>query len=179
MNFVDGAAPRFGSCCLVLHASIANRCAFSFGDSSTPPNVYGTSKQFAPVLFALLNMLIESAKLLDCLPMTIHQAMEAMARGFPRHTPQNGRENCRTIETHIHGSIFLLDDIEAIYMDASLADTDTHKKVMRLCDQYHIKLCWLPKRYVLIDDIDDASRGPLMKPIPRCALEALEVAGDG
>lgn len=178
MNFVDGAAPRFGSCCLVLHASIVDRCTFSFGDSSTSPNVFGTSEHFVPILFAILNALMESGKLLDCLPMTIHEATEAMTCGFPRQIPQNGRENCRTIETHIHGSISLLHDVDALHMDASFADTDIHEKVARLCDQYDMELCWIPRRYVLVDNIDDAFRGSLMKPIARRALEELGVAGD-
>jgi len=178
MNFVDGAAPRFGSCCLVLNASILNRCTFSFGDSSTSPNAYGTSKHFAPVLLAILYALIECEKLLDFVPMGKYEAVDAILHGFSRRMPENGRENCRTIEAQIHGDFSLLRDVEAIHVDESFANTDIQEKVTRLCDKYNIQPCWIPRRYVFVDDIDDAFRGPLMKPIARRVLADLEVTSN-
>lgn len=177
LNFMDGAAPRFGSCCLVLNASVIKRATFSFGDSSTSPDTYGTATHFAPVLFAVLDALTECGKLLDCVPMSINEAIEGMLFGFPSRMPVNGRENCHTIEAHIHGSVSLLQDVDAIHVDASFANTDIHERITRLCEKYDIRLCWIPKRHVFVEDIDDEFRGPLIKPIARRVLEELRGTG--
>jgi hypothetical protein len=171
LNFIDGAAPRFGSCCLGLYPSIVDRCTFSFGDSSTAPNAFGSSNHFTSVLLAILDALIQSGKLLDALPIGIDEAIDAMLQGFPLRKPENGREKCRTIETHIHGDVSLLRDVEAIYVDGSFAQSDIQEKLTRMCGKYDIQLHWIPRRHVSIDDIDDSFRGPLMKTLAKRAME--------
>lgn len=50
----DGAAPRFGSCHLILLPHVRDRATFSLGDSYTHPELLGTADRFGAIWDGLL-----------------------------------------------------------------------------------------------------------------------------
>lgn len=170
MNFMDGAAPRFGSCNLVLKKETANFCTFSFGDSSTNPAYLGTRAHFHHILYDILSETVRLKKLLDFLECDIVDALDMLMNGAGERAPANGRELCRTIETHIHGSISLADDVDCIYVDGSYKGTMIEKYMIQLSSLYNISIKWIHERRVYVEDFDDNFRGPIMRTIAKRVL---------
>jgi len=76
-----------------------------------------------------------------------------------------GRNLDHYIETHIHGSVSILEDVESLHIDESFASTNVEDYAKRLANQYNIELCYIPKRQFPINEIDDVWRGPLARPL--------------
>jgi hypothetical protein len=178
LHFVDGAAPRFGSCNLVLKKETAEYCTFSFGDSSTNPKYLGTRMHFHHILYDILSETGQHKKFLDFLDCDIVKALDMLMNGTDERAPANGRELCRTVETHIHGSISLADDADCLYMDGSYKDTIIEKYITQLSCKYNIPIKWIPERRVYVEDFDDNFRGPMMRIIARRVLNEASAKGD-
>jgi len=154
-NYIDGATARFGSCFFTVKPHIVERCTFAFGDSSTDPDVMGTSRQFYGILKALLNRVGDTGKLLDKENFTIKQAVDYILSMQKDCTKGMGRNLDICIETHIHGKLSLLEDIESFYVDEFFRSTDIGKMVETISERYDIKICYIPKRQFNISKIDD------------------------
>jgi hypothetical protein len=178
LNFADGAAPRFGSCNLVLKKETANYCTFSFGDSSTNPKYLGTRLHFHHILYDILSETKRLGRFLDFLECDMSDALDMLINGSEERAPKNGRELCRTVETHIHGSISLKDDVDCIYVDGSYKRTMIEKHITQLSSKYNIPIMWIPERRVYVDDIDDKFRGPIMRTIAGRVLYDASAKGD-
>ncbi|MGO4987036.1 DUF3626 domain-containing protein [Gallicola sp. Sow4_E12] len=79
-----------------------------------------------------------------------------------KHISQIGRNLDYCIETHIHGDVHLLDDVDSFYMDESYQKTTFEEKANELCHRYGIKLKWIPKRQIKLEEIGDLFRGPMI-----------------
>jgi hypothetical protein len=135
----DGAAPRFGSCYLQLHANAVLRSTFSHGDSVTEPTVVGTADVFEPILAAVLGdvqatgcALGESAE--D--PFTWWHRLASAVRSEP------GRCMDDYVEAQIHGGVDLRRDVVAVVADPSLRDTPTGTVLAMLPERYGLALRW-------------------------------------
>ena len=154
-NYIDGAAARFGSCFLTVKPHVIERCTFAFGDSSTDPDVMGTTRQFYGIIKALLQRVGDTGKLLDKENFTVKQAVEYIPSMQKDCMAEMGRNLDICIETHIHGSLSLLDDVESFYVDEYFVETDIYKLVKAISERYDIKLRYIPKRQFHISKIDD------------------------
>ncbi len=83
-----------------------------------------------------------------------------------------GRNLDYCIETHVHGDVSLSDDADGLYMDESFRETGFAEKANELCDRYGIKLEWIPKRQIEVDEIGDLFRGPMI-PLLAKKIDAL------
>jgi len=155
-NYLDGATARFGSCFFTVKPHVIERCTFAFGDSSTDPDVTGTSRQFCGIAKALLQRVCDTGKLVEKENFTVKQAVDYILSMQKDCINGMGRvlDNV-CLETHIHGKLSLFDDIESLYVDEFYIDTDICKIIKTLCERYKIKLCYIPKRQFHISKIDD------------------------
>ena len=159
-KYIDGASVRFGSCYLVLKKEIIDRCTFSYGDSSTNPTTLCTSDTFVCVLADLLRNVQNKGKLLNQVVSSEQEALAILLN--KRDVKVIGRNLDYCIETHIHGDVHLLDDVDSFYMDESYQETTFEKKANELCHRYGIKLKWIPKRQIKLEEIGDLFRGPMI-----------------
>jgi len=154
-NYIDGATARFGSCFFTVKPHVVKRCTFAFGDSSTDPDVMGTSRQFYGVFKALLQRVNDTGKLLDKDDFTIKQAVDYILSMQKDYLKDMGRNLDICIETHIHGKLSLLEDIESLYVDEFYVSTDIEKMINAISERYDIKLFYISKRQFNISKIDD------------------------
>jgi hypothetical protein len=154
-NYIDGAAARFGSCFFTVKPHVVERCTFAFGDSSTNPDVMGTSRQFYGIVNALLKRVGDAGKLLDKENFNIKQAIDYILSMQKDRMKDMGRNLDICIETHIHGKLSFLNDIESFYIDESFVSTDIEKIAKDISERYDIKLRYIPKRQFNISMIDD------------------------
>nr|WP_243157539.1 DUF3626 domain-containing protein [Clostridium sporogenes] len=159
-KYIDGASVRFGSCYLVLKKEIIDRCTFSYGDSSTNPTTLCTNDTFVCVLADLLRNVQNNGKLLNQVVSSEQEALAILLN--KRDVKVIGRNLDYCIETHIHGDVHLLDDVDSFYMDESYQETTFEEKANELCHRYGIKLKWIPKRQIKLEEIGDLFRGPMI-----------------
>jgi len=175
-NYIDGASARFGSCFFTLKSHVVERCTFAFGDSSTNPDVMGTSGQFYGIAKALLQSVIEKGELLGERS-TIQQTVDYILAMQKDHIKTIGRNLDDCIEAHIHGRLCLFEDINDFYIDKCFTSTEIEKMAKALSERYDIKLHYIPDRQFQIDKIDDKWKGPLARPIANRINEKFN--GDG
>ncbi len=108
---VYGAAPRFGSAYLRLHAHVTERATFCWPDSVYEPKVLG-----GPELVDDLCLLADRG-LMD--PALLPPA----AAGLPLDDPLNDY-----IEAHVHGGLDLAHDVDAVVVDGS--DAEVHASAL-------------------------------------------------
>ena len=154
-NYTDGAAARFGSCFFTVKPHVIKRCTFAFGDSSIDPDIMGTSKQFYGIVKALLQRAGDTGKLLDKENFTVKQAVDYILSMQKNRMKDMGRNLDICIETHIHGKLSLLEDIESFYVDGFYIPTAVGKMIDAVSERYDIKLRYIPKRQFHISRIDD------------------------
>lgn len=118
-GFPDGAAPRFGSCHLVLRPEVSARATFSLGDSVTEPAVVGTASSFGAVWRALLAEVACSGRA-SGLSAGSPAAWVASLR-VPRVTA--GRVLDDYVEAQVHGGVRLGADVAAVVVDPSFRGT--------------------------------------------------------
>ena len=164
-NYLDGASARFGSCFFTLKPHVLERCTFAFGDSSTDPDVMGTSKEFYGIIKAILESVAKKGKLLNKADFTIKDAIEYILSMQKDCVSTIGRNLDDCIETHIHGNLSLSEDVESFYIDEYFIASDIEDLAKTLCERYEIKLRYIPKRQFLVDKIDEKWKGPLARPI--------------
>jgi hypothetical protein len=149
----DGAAPRFGSCYLVLDAAVAARATFSHGDSVTEPAVVGTADTFGPIWHALLDEVARTGTALG-LAADGPQAWVA-ALGEPRPAP--GRAMDDYVETQIHGGLDLRADVTAVVADPCFSGTATAGHLASLAPD----LRWHPGFVLSPGEFPADLRGPV------------------
>lgn len=156
-----------------MKKEIIDRCTFSYGDSSTNPKLLCTSVTFVCVLTDLFRDVQNNGKLLN---QVVSSEQEALAILINRINNYKiiGRNLDYCIETHIHGDVHLEYDVESFYMDESYKETIFAEKAYEMCHMYGIKLEWIPKRQIMVDEIGDLFRGPM---IPKLAKKIDTVFG--
>ncbi len=170
LNFFDGAAPRFGCCDFVLSNRVLGRCTFTFGDSMTLPDVYGTQGAFLSMARAVLEDAMNTGRLLDAIPCGPEEAIRLLYEGSSARPPQNGRDESRTIEAQVHGHIDLAADVDAVSVDEAFRGTAVEEQFLALSRKYNIPIRWIPRRSVPIEEIDENFRGPVMRDIAQKAV---------
>jgi hypothetical protein len=160
-KYIDGASVRFGSCYLTLKKERIDRCTFAYGDSSTDPTTLCTNDTFICVLADLLKDVQNNGKLLNQIVSSEQEAL-AILSSKSNKVKVTGRNLDYCIETHIHGDVWLKDDVDSFYVDESFQETEFAKIADELCHKYGIKLEWIPKRQIEIEEIGVLFRGPMI-----------------
>jgi len=113
-----GGAPRFGSAHLRLTRSVLDRTTFCFPDSVFEPTTMGTADRFG--LFPLVERF-------DARPLT--DELEATAGGLLDDY----------IEAHVHGSVELSADVEAVVLDPSFRGSAVEEQAhaLRVALEWH------------------------------------------
>jgi hypothetical protein len=159
----DGAAPRFGSCHLVLASHVAQRATFSHGDSVTEPAVVGTAATFGAVWQALLDEVAATGRALH-LPAASPGRWVA-ALGEPRTAA--GRALDGYVEAQIHGGLTLGGDVTAIVVDPAFRGTPYEG----LLAATGVPLRWAPGFRLPAAAFPADLRGPEVPPLARAVAE--------
>lgn len=138
-QYIDGASVRFGSCFFTLKQDVIHRCTFAYGDSSTNPDTLCTSDTFAAVLASIFKDVKSNWRMLNQVIASEQEALAILLNSCnrPKHI---GRNLDYCIETHIHGDIFLKDDVESFYVDESFKATSFATQAEILCQKYSIDI---------------------------------------
>jgi hypothetical protein len=165
-RYIDGASVRFGSCYFTLKKEAIDRCTFAYGDSSTNPTTLCTSGTFVCVLAELFKDVQKNGKLLNQI-VSSEQETLAILLNKNNSIKVIGRNLDYCIETHVHGEVWLKDDVDSFYMDESFQETEFAKIAGELCHKYEIKLEWIPKRQIEVGEIGTLFRGPMIPPLAK------------
>lgn len=159
LKYLDGASVRFGSSFFTLKHEVMDRCTFSYGDSSTHPVTLSTGDTFECVLVDLFKDVLENQKILNMMVPSVQEALAVLM--FKRDSLKNmGRNLDYCIESHVHGDVSLLDDVESFYLDSSYKNTEIEEISYDMCRKYGVNLEWIPVRELEVKDIDVFFRGP-------------------
>jgi predicted acetyltransferase len=175
MGHADGGSPRFGSCHLVFHEAIAERCTFSWGDSHQGPEHTATLDALEPVVWALLDTLARTSEALGERDLHVRDVARRLERG--RACASLGRALDDYLEAQIHGEIRFDRDVSELVVDPSFAGTETFDALSQLSRRYGVKLREHPGYGLGVLDVPEHFRGPRMIPLGRRVAEFSTVEG--
>jgi hypothetical protein len=146
-----GGAPRFGSAHLRLAEHTLDRTTFCFPDSVMEPTDFGTAHRFD---------LLRHAHAFDA----AQGDREARARdNLLDDDPRDGSEDSGDVlddyvEAHVHGTIELSRDVEAVVLDHCYRDTH----VETTAEQLGVPVEWHEGRVLTVEELDRHGdyRGP-------------------
>ena len=181
-NYKDGASARFGSCFFTVKPHVIERCTFAFGDSSTDPEVMGTPGQFYGIIKAILQRTRDIGKFVEKENYTVRQAVDyihSMKKNSMQEMGRNLDNVC--IETHIHGTLSLSEDIDILYVDEHYISSYIEEMIINTSERYNIKLNFIPKRRFYIDKLEDNNWKWKGVPLTRSLAERINdrFGGDG
>ncbi|MBB6673333.1 DUF3626 domain-containing protein [Cohnella nanjingensis] len=171
MRHADGAAPRFGSCYLILRPEVSGRCTFTLGDSHLGPEHVGTSDVLAPLLAALLRQIETDHAALGVAPLDpgafLNRLRQAEAVASVPGSGLVGRALDDYVEAQVHGEIDLSADVEALVADPSYRGTQIGGRLRDLCARHGLGLYWHAGFRLETARVPDDFRGPAMPPLAR------------
>ena len=180
IRYADGPAPRFGSCYLVLHRAVSERCSFTYGGSQSPLALEhsGTLAAMDCVMAALLEEVAKGEGALGINDLTVAGLLARLSDGLSSPYPvpamrQMGRSLDSFIEAQVHGAVELGPDVEWLVADPAFQGTPIEGYLTAICSNYHIALDWHPGFALPVSRVPDDFRGPAMPPLAR------RIAGDG
>ncbi|MGN7169358.1 DUF3626 domain-containing protein [Paenibacillus cellulositrophicus] len=169
MNYADGASPRFGSCHLVLHPHVSERCTFTFGDSFTGPERKGTIDVFSPLLAPMFEAAVSTQEVLGSDHINVRLLVELLQSLNSRSSefiPEAlGRSLDDYIEAQVHAVVDLANDAEALIADPSFKGTPTGNLLEETCDKYDLRLGWHAGFQLEVGSVPGDFRGPAMQPL--------------
>lgn len=156
LNDTLGGSPGFGSCHLVLHPDVMDRCTFTVGDSYVSPTDAGTAS--APT--AILAGLAEQAAATDLLgrPLGV-DSLRSLLDGTPR-PPTTDRRLERYVEAQIHGGVDLRADVVGLVADPAFVDRSTGDHLQALAQLAGVELVWHAGNVLAADDFPGDFRRP-------------------
>lgn len=139
-----GAAPRFGSAHLRLTEAVLDRSTFCYPDSVFEPTAMGTADRF------------------DLLPLV--EGFDARLRAGELD-PAEGGVLDDYVEAHVHGTVDLSEDVEAVVLDPSFRRTTIEEQAQAL----GLAVEWHEGRRLGVEDLADRPdfRGPRIVEVGR------------
>lgn len=153
----DGAAPRFGSCHLVLRPHVTGRATFSLGDSVTLPQHVGTAATFGAIWDALGAQVTRTTTALGVTATDAGQWQAALAA--PR--TRAGRTLDDYVEAQIHGGLAITGDVDHLVADPSFRGTPFETRLQAL----GVPVRWHPGFQLEPDAFPAGPRGPEIPPL--------------
>jgi uncharacterized protein DUF3626 len=173
----DGPAPRFGSSYLLLRPSILPRCTFTFL-SSHEATICGSFDELDDVVGSLLfetftRDFAVGARDIRPAPLVAHLRTRLDEPTAARMSRPLSRNLDHFVEAHVHGSVALADDVEALVADPSFVGTATGATLTELCERYSLALYFHAGSVLPASEVPSDVRGPTMPSL------AARVARDG
>jgi len=184
MNYLDGASAGFGSCFFTLKHHVMERCTFTYGDSVTNPDIFGTKNSFYGIFRAILINAKENKQffnnknyftvkdLIDYLLSLRKEMPTEMSNNFDVYIP------IQYIEAQVHGEINLFNDVDCFYIDESFKDTEINEQAEGISELYDIKIFWIPERKIHVKDIGDEFWGPIISVLARKIISKFNIADE-
>lgn len=167
MRHADGAAPRFGSCYLLLAPEVSARSTFTYLDSYYDPTEKGTYEELDDVLAALFNDAFTRECALGEPALTPTKLLEHLVVNLPRpYADPAGREPHRNldhyIEAQVHCDVRLEEDVDRLVCDPSFRGTATGRLLESCCERYDIECAWHGGFELSPQEVPVDFRGPKM-----------------
>lgn len=171
MHSVDGPAPRFGSCYILLRPGLSERCTFTYRDSHLDPAEKGTLEEFDHILSALVTEAFERS-----FAVGLHgvKTRDLMERFFALESPQFGpmsRNLDHYIEAQVHGPVDLKRDVTHLVADPSFRDHLVGQQIEELARESELELVWRPGLALSADSVPSDFRGAVMPSFARRVAE--------
>lgn len=173
-NYIDGAAPRFGSSYLVLNTAITDYVTYSFQDSSYGIDTFFYHQNLHMMLEHFYKESLETGVFVDRL---IKYDEEFLSLIFHNSTHPKlfGTSLDQYIEAHIHHKVMLEKFVESLYLDGSYKGTEVEKVAMQISEKYDVDIHWIPERKIIVEDIDTYFRGPQVVELSKRIADTLTV----
>ena len=163
---LDGPAPRFGSCHLVLRPEVSARCTFTIlgSQEERAAERTGTLDVLEPVMADLLDHVEEVPAPLGVSGLTVRDLIEAMRAGVPC-TPRGvsndrpGRALDTFVEAQVHGPVELMRDAEGLVVDASFRAHPIGDTLAEIASTYGLALSWHPGFALAAEEVPETFRG--------------------
>lgn len=166
--YADGAAPRFGSCYLVLRTAALQRCTFLYGDSHSSLEQLGTICHFESVLAPLFDDVAQTGSALGAHGPSMDRFLVRLLENLSGQTePSVGRILDDYVEAQVHGDIDLGHDVARLVADPAFHGTRTETVLETLCDRFGIPLEWHPGFTLSVAEVPADFRGPAMPYLAR------------
>jgi hypothetical protein len=167
LRHADGPSPRFGSCYIVLAATVSQRCTFTYLDSHNDPIERGTHEEFDDVFGALLRGVFYHEMGLGESGLNVPSLVRRLRNDLPFPLSEVAlfpvaRNLNHYIEAQVHGDVLLNQDVDAVVADPSFQGTDTGRVLRALCQRYELALHWHPGSQLSCDEVPRDFRGPTM-----------------
>ena len=162
MRTLDGPAPRFGSCYLLLRPEVGERCTFTYRDSHLDPPEKGTWEEFDDVLSALV---VESFERNFALGLQAVKPRHLMERFFALELQGFGpvsRNLDHYIEAQVHGTINLKHHATHLVADSSFQRHEVGRQMEGLAKTYALELVWRPAFEMMANSVPSDFRGAVM-----------------
>ena len=156
-----GGSPRFGSCFFVLASHCFDRATMCVGDSHVGPTDIGTIDSPTALLAGLFEASV-GGNALDR-GLDVDGLVSTLIDGHQVDEP--ARDLDHYVEAQVHGLLHLERDVDAVVVDPSFRDTDTHTVLSEAADTFGIALFWHRGSRLRVADIPDDFRGPGMRPL--------------
>lgn len=168
LSYADGAAPRFGSCYMVLTTAALYRCTFLYGDSYSSPEELATVYQFESVLAPLCDDVSRTGSALGAREPSLDRFLVRLLESLCGQTKLTvGRALDDYVEAQVHGDIDLGRDVARLVADPAFQKTGTGALLESLCAKFDIQLEWHPGFTLSVADVPADFRGPAMPYLAR------------
>jgi hypothetical protein len=171
MLSIDGPAPRFGSCYILLQPQVGARCTFTFRDSHLDPLEKGTWDEFDDILCALTTEAFERNFAIGAHGVKPRDLMERFFALEGHGFGPVSRNLDHYIEAQVHGQIELKRDVTHLVADPSFQGHPEGEQMEELCQKFELKLVWRPGFELSTESVPSDFRGAVMCSFARRVAE--------
>jgi len=172
VGHLDGPAPRFGSCYLVLDQKVNSRSSYTYGGNQGDlmHEKTGTWENLDRVFLALL-VAREKDSVLGLEERSIEKLLHRIGvkEEYQGKNRSLGNALDSFVEAQIHGPVGLEKDVVKLVADSSFRETEIHTVFKQLSSRFKVKLDWYPGYALPISEVPNHFRGyeigPLVKRI--------------
>ncbi len=169
---LDGPAPRFGSCYLVLDQKVNTRSSYTYGGNQGDlmHEKTGTWENLDRVILALL-VAREQDHILGLKEKSLGELLHRIGvkEEYQRENRSLGNALDSFVEAQIHGPVDLEKDAVKLVADSSFRETEIHTAFKELSNRFKLEIDWYPGYALPIAEVPSHFRGyeigPLVKRI--------------
>lgn len=170
---LDGPAPRFGSCYLVLDFKLNSRSSYTYGGNQgdLEHQKTGTWENLDRVMLALLKAAEEGNKVLGLEEKSIATLLNRIGVYNQGAGAPLGNALDSFVEAQVHGPISLKEDVVKLVADSSFKQSEIHSVLEQFSDRFEVELDWYPGYILPVSEVPNHFRGyqigPLVERIAR------------
>lgn len=169
-KYMDGPAPRFGSCYFLLKPTVSTRATYTFGGSQATPKYLGTIENLDAILAAILEESFTRDFMLGISGVRPTQIIELLCDLSEPATPDvasPSRNLDHMIEAQIHGDIRLARDVDTLVIDQAFQKNEVGRQLEQIGRKYGFPVRYHRGFELDVESIPSDFRGPSMPSLGR------------